>query len=669
MTRIDAPGPGEEATVIALVLRQALEQPGRRAALVTPDRGLARRVAAELTRWDLEVDDSAGTPLSHSPPGTFLRLTGELAASGLAPLALLSTLKHPLAGGGQSPAEFRARVRLLERVALRGPRPGPGFAGLKRTLRAARTHPELREAGRGKELGDWLAGLERTAAAFLRALRRAKRLGEILDAHVAFAEALAATTEEDGAQRLWAGEAGSVAADVVAELREAAADAPAVRGESYPALLASLLAGRVVRPPYGGHPRLAIWGPLEARLQHVDVVVLGGLNEGTWPAETEPGPWLSRPMRADFGLPPAERRLGLAAHDFAQLMGAPRVYLTRATRVEGTPSVPSRWLLRLDALLQAFDLAEAMSEGAAEWLAWAAAIERPARQIEPAAPAPTPPLAARPRRLSVTRIETWMRDPYDLYAEQILGLEALASIDADPGAAELGTLVHEALETFLKAHPTALPDDPEAALLAIGRRVFAPERVKPGVRAFWWPRFRRLARWFAEQERARRRGLARSYGEVTGALELGGPGGAFTLTATADRIDRLDAGALAILDYKTGSPPRDKEVELGFAPQLPLEAAIARAGGFKGLRRAEVARLEYWRVSGGEPPGQEMPLDLDPADQAERALAGLAALIARFDDEQTPYLARPRPEYARTYSDYPHLARVKEWGAAGDGER
>jgi ATP-dependent helicase/nuclease subunit B len=670
VTRIDAPGPGEEAAVIALILRRALETPGRRAALVTPDRGLARRVAGALARWGVAVDDSAGAPLSHTAPGGFLRLSAEMMAGGLAPLALLAALKHPLAAAGQVPAGFRARVRTLERLALRGPRPAPGFAGLTRALRAAAKDKHRRREDRQAVPGlvDWLKALEALAKPFARALGRAKTLRELLDAHIGFAEALAATDRESGPVRLWAGEAGTVAANFVAELREAAGGIPAPGAAAYPAYLTALLGAKAVRPPYGSHPRLAIWGPLEARLQQVDLVVLGGLNEGTWPAVVEPGPWLSRPMRADFGLPPPERRLGLAAHDFAQLLGAPEVYLTRATRIEGAPSVPSRWLLRLQAVLGAIEPGVDIAAAAPQWLAWAEELDSPGEPLPAVRPAPAPPLEARPRRLSVTRIETWMRDPYDLYAERILKLTALDDLDSDPGAAELGTLVHEALEKFLEAYPSDLPADPEAELIEIGREVFSPERVRPGVRAFWWPRFRRIARWFAREELGYRAGIDGSRGELRGVLEIAAPGGPFTLTATADRIDRLAGGALAIVDYKTGGPPTKKEVALGFSPQLPLEAAIARAGGFAELPAAPVARLEYWRVSGGEPPGERKALKLDADAEAEAALDGLRELIARYDDPETPYPARPRPEWARRFSDYRHLARVKEWGAGEEEE-
>ncbi|MFQ5773735.1 MAG: double-strand break repair protein AddB [Kiloniellaceae bacterium] len=660
--RIDCPGPGEEAAVIALVLRRALAEEGCRAALVTPDRGLARRVAAELGRWGLAVDDSAGVPLSDTPPGTFLRLSAEMIASAQAPLPLLAALKHPLAAGGRAPGDFRARVRELERRVLRGPRPAAGFAGLKRALRAAR------EKGRRDELRAWLAELEAMAAPFAKALRAGRPLAEIVDAHLGFAEALAASAEESGPARLWAGEAGAAAAGFVADLRAAAGGAPRLKGEQYPAVLTALLVGQVVRPRYGSHPRLSIWGPLEARLQHVDVLVLGGLNEGTWPAEVDPGPWLSRPMRADFGLPAPERRIGLAAHDFAQAFCAPRVFLTRATRVEGAPSVPSRWLLRLDALLDAFGLRPLIEDGARSWLDWAEALDRPTHPIQVGPPAPRPPLEARPRTLSVTKVETWMRDPYGLYAREILGLEPLKPIDSDPGAADFGIIIHKGLETFLATYPEALPDDPEAALIAIGREVFERTGARPGVWAFWWPRFRRIARWFAGMERERRTELARSFAELRGALRLEAPGGPFELIAKADRIDLLRDGSLAILDYKTGALPSKKEVDLGFAPQLPLEAAIALAGGFAGVPRAAVARLEYWRVSGGEPAGEAKPLKADPAEQSALALAGLTRLVTAFDDAETPYHATPRPQWARRFDDYGHLARAKEWAAGGLGE-
>lgn len=663
LQRIDCPGASEEAAVIALLMRETLEEDGKRAALVTPDRALARRVATELSRWGLTVDDSAGQPLATSSAGSFLRLTAEMIAGKLEPLAALAALKHPMASGGQSRESYLKILRLMEKLAWRGVRPAAGFAGLLASLAEESDRPD-REAQRAA-CSAFTAWLSQTASDFEAALESGESLESIIDAHIAFMEALAASDTESGAERIWLGEAGTALAGFVDELRDAAQSLQKISRWRYPALLSSLLEGRVVRQSFSSHPRLSILGPLEARLLHPDVMILGGLNEGTWPIEVDSGPWLSRPMRADFNLPSPERRIGLSAHDFAQAASAPRVYITRATRVDGTPTVPSRWLLRLDALLQGLGLSEALTGEAPDWLAWAEMLDKPVRTSRGKPPAPQPPLAARPRRLSVTRIETWRRDPYALYAREILRLRPLDPIDADPGGAEKGTIIHAILERFLETYPERLPADPEARLLEFGAEVFEQAAVRPGLRAFWWPRFLRIAEWFSGAEQAWREQALKSYPERSGRLVLSAPGGPFELTAKADRIDALRDGGFAILDYKTGRIPTDPEVEMGYAPQLPLEAAMFNAGAF-GELRGDVTQLSYWRLTGGSTAGEIKPLKQSAALSAEAALAGLTGLITRFDDPDTPYPAQPRHDRRLRFNDYAHLARIKEW-TAGEG--
>ena len=655
--RIDCASPQEEAGVIAIVMRRALETPGRTAALVTADRALARRVAAELRRWRIEVNDSAGEPLGETAPGTFLRLTARMIAEQAAPVPLLAALKHPLAAGGQAPAAFRRSVRAMETAILRGPRPAPGFGGLRKALKE----------GDGV-IRPWLEGLEAAAAPFaaLMALPKAD-LRKLLQAHIEFSEWLAGSDGEAGAARLWSGEAGTQAAHFVAGLMEAAPALPPVAPAQYPALLDALMEDHVVRPPFGRHPRLQIWGPLEARLQHADCMILGGLNEGIWPPAAAGDPWMSRPMRADFGLPPPELRIGLSAHDFVQCCGAQEVYLTRARRIEGTPTIPARWLQRLDALLaMGTEGATALRAAEPALLAWWHALDRPAVPSGPRpAPAPTPPVAARPRQLSVTKIETWIADPYSIYARDILRLKVLDPVDADPSAAERGSIIHRILDAFVREHPNALPPDAEARLLALGRAHFEAAGARPGVLAFWWPRFERIARWFLETERTRRPAALPLATEVEGVLDLEGPAGLFRLTAKADRIDRTKAGALEIIDYKTGGVPPKKHVAEGRCPQLSLEAAIAAAGGFADVDAAEVAALAYWKLSGAETAGEITAIGDDAGALGRTAAQGLRGLVARFDDPATPYHPVPRPALAPRWNDYAHLARHKEWSVPG----
>ncbi len=655
LARYDCVSPQDEAATAALLLRRVLETPGMTAALVTPDRELARRVTAELRRWDIDIDDSAGLPLARTPPGVFLRLVLDLADSALAPVPLLAALKHPLTAGGIAPEAFRDAARRLEQ-AIRGPRPAPGFAGLREAL-TGKNGPPLRR---------FVDRLERAVGNLARLLDADNApLDQLVAAHVDAAERLAATDRETGPSRLWHDAAGEAAARFCHELIDAAGDFPPLPGRHYPALFESLATGAVVRPAYGRHPRLAIWGLVEARLQQADLVVLSGLNEGTWPGPAAYDPWMSRQMRQEFGIAVPERAIGIAAHDFAQALGGPNVALTRAARREGVPTVPSRWLLRLDAVLRAVGL-EGRLGPEPEIAAAAALRDQPSRR-QPRPPAdPRPPLAARPRQLPVTQIETWIRDPYAIYARHILKLKALEELDLDPGRAELGTTVHKALAKFVERHPYQLPLFAEDELVEIGRECFAPILSRPGVWAFWWPRFVRVARWFVAEERRRRVDLIECLAERKGELVIAAGGGPFTITAIADRLDRLDTGGLVLIDYKTGALPTRAEIDNLVAVQLPLEAAIARDGFFAGYRdgavlSGEAAALEYWRLPGGEPPGVREPIaGGDPAVLIDRVLARVCALIDSFDDPATPYRPVPDPRWRPRFSDYAHLERLDE---------
>ena len=663
VTRLTCPGPREEAEAIALMMRERLEAPGRTAALVTPDRDLARRVAALLDRWGLTVDDSAGQPLAVTPPGALLRLLAEAAAEDLAPAALLDLMRHPLVAAGEDIGRLRDLVRRLDREALRGPRPPGGLDGLRRAIDArVKTRP-----GPLLKLLDRMEGLLGPFATLMSG--PAVPPAALIDSHMACAEALCATRTEPGALRLWAGTAGEAAAAFAAEVRDACEGLPPLEPRHYPGVLDTLMTGRAVRRPHGGTPRLSILGPLEARAWHADLMILGGLNEGTWPPDPGADPWMSRPMRAAFGLPAPEQRIGLSAHDFAQAMAAPAVALTRAERVEGAPTVPSRWLLRLEAAAEATGLGPAWTACAGgPWLAWAAALRAVAAVQPTPPPAPTPPVEARPTRLSVTRIETWRRDPYAIYARSVLGLEALDALDRALTPADYGTLVHAALERFRRDHPADLPDDAGARLLDAGRAVFAEVLGDAAAATFWWPRFQRTAQWIIEEEQRRAATLKRVHVELSGRLELGGVSRPFTLTGTADRIEQHTDGALVVVDHKTGQPPAKKEVAAGYAPQLPLEAAMIAAGAFEGVSGdAPVRALEYWRLHGARDRAGEVRSVADkPAALADEALAGLVALVNLYADPATPYPARPVPDKAPRYSDYDHLARVAEWSTAGD---
>lgn len=651
MALIEAADPAEEAAVVALALRQALETQGRSAALVTPDRALARRVAAELERWDIAIDDSAGRPLAHTPPGAFLCLLAEAADTGFAPVPLLALLKHPLAMLDGEAAQFRSHARALDML-LRGPRPDAGLNGIARAISKG---PE--------ELQSWFARVASVLRPFGDGLAgREIAIADAVALHIEAAERL--SSDAAGAIALWRGEAGEEAAALVAELSRAAADLPAIEASAYAPLFAALAGEVAVRPGFGRHPRLAILGPLEARLQSFDLTILGGLNEGTWPGAAATDPWFSRPMRKTIGLEQPERAIGLAAHDFATLAAGRQVILTRATKSEGSPSIASRWVQRLIQLARGLGLEHRLA-AATPYIALHAALEEPEATTRMERPAPRPPLAARPRALSVTEIETWLRDPYAIYARRVLGLRPLDPIDAEIGPLERGSAVHKALEDFVGAHPDELPHDALARLIEIADRVFRDMAIPKAALALWRPRFLNAAQWFVGVERERRAGIARSHIEIAGELVVASPGGPFRLYGRADRIDELRTGGAAILDYKTGAPPSDKQVRELLAPQLPLEAVILAAGGFAGIAPLDAAELVYLRFAGGAKPGEVRKIKVEAMEIAAEAAKRLGERIAFFDDEATAYHSRVKPYRADVSGDYDHLARVREWSLTG----
>ena len=657
---IQAADPAQEALSIALALRETLETPGRTAALVTPDRNLARRVAAEMARWNVSIDDSAGRPLAHTAAGTFLCLLAEAAQTRFAPVPLLALLKHPFARAGQD--GFRAHARELDRWCLRGPRPDPGLAGIANAIAkagGARRPPPSESlaqlAAWWENLAGLLAPLEEVFA------QQQAPLNALLDIHIAAAEALA--RDANGDCPLWARDDGEAAFQLVAALAAAADDLDPIEPQAWPPLFRLLAMKTPVRTAFGRHPRLAILGPLEARLQRFDRIVLGGLNEGTWPQSAGADPWFSRPMRASLGLEQPERSIGLSAHDFAMLAAGPDVLLSRSLKADGAPTIASRWLQRLEQLTRGLGLADALRPRQDYAKLAARLLDIPQSQ-RLARPAPTPPVNTRPRRLSVTEIETWLRDPYAIYAKHVLGLRPLDALDEPIGPLERGTALHKALELFIDKYRGGLPDDAERQLIAIADQVFAEAGIPKAALALWRPRFAGAARGFIAVERERRSAIAQTFLETHGTRKFSAPGGDFILSGQADRIDILKDGSAAILDYKTGAIPSGPQVQELLAPQLPLEGAILSEGGFGDIGKKIAQELIYLSLANEEKAGKPVHVR-DAAALAGRAAEKLAQRIASFDQPDTPYLSRVQPYRADITGDFDHLARVREWSPSG----
>lgn len=638
---------GQEASAIAVIMRDTLNTASKTAALVTTDRNLARRVAAELERWQIKIDDSAGKPLHLTPVGIYLRSILEVLEADFSDSSVLALLKSPFIRLNSDLASVRRRVRDYE-LALRT----PAYSGIKKEI------PEklLQDVVLLKQTIRPLAELYANPQADFTAL---------LQTHLQVAEALSGSKNGGGDKVLWRGDDGRKAAALFSKVLPQLKVLEQIDPKQYAAVLTRLMATETVRPLYGTHPRLKILGPIEARFNQYDVVIIGEVNEGVWPVLPSSDPWMSRPMKKDFGMPLPEKAIGVMAADFCQLMCAPEVYLTRAKRVTGTPMNKSRWLLRLETVLKAYGK-EAETLLDYKYTSLARLQDTPAVQDKIVVPAPKPPIESRPRRLSASWLERLICDPYSVFAAKILRLKQLDAPDKDLSFADYGNLIHGILEEFNTKFPQELPSDAREQLINIGLNKFQSAEISAELRAFWWPSFVKTVDWVLAQEAICRPDIKQIYNEVEGQMEFAAPAGPFIAEARADRLNFNKDGSIDIIDYKTGSIRSNKQVHAGYAPQLPIEGLIAASGGFskngRKIPTGKVNKLSYWRL------GNKITEITETDKVLAQTRENLQKLISAFDFETTPYLARPNPKYVPKYSEYDHLERIKEWATEEDDE-
>lgn len=638
---------GQEASAIAVIMRDTLNTASKTAALVTTDRNLARRVAAELERWQIKIDDSAGKPLHLTPVGIYLRSILEVLEADFSDSSVLALLKSPFIRLNSDLASVRRRVRDYE-LALRT----PAYSGIKKEI------PEklLQDVVLLKQTIRPLAELYANPQADFTAL---------LQTHLQVAEALSGSKNGGGDKVLWRGDDGRKAAALFSKVLPQLKVLEQIDPKQYAAVLTRLMATETVRPLYGTHPRLKILGPIEARFNQYDVVIVGEVNEGVWPVLPSSDPWMSRPMKKDFGMPLPEKAIGVMAADFCQLMCAPEVYLTRAKRVTGTPMNKSRWLLRLETVLKAYGK-EAETLLDYKYTSLARLQDTPAVQDKIVVPAPKPPIESRPRRLSASWLERLICDPYSVFAAKILRLKQLDAPDKDLSFADYGNLIHGILEEFNTKFPQELPSDAREQLINIGLNKFQSAEISAELRAFWWPSFLKTVDWVLAQEAICRPDIKQIYNEVEGQMEFAAPAGPFIAEARADRLNFNKDGSIDIIDYKTGSIRSNKQVHAGYAPQLPIEGLIAASGGFskngRKIPTGKVNKLSYWRL------GNKITEITETDKVLAQTRENLQKLISAFDFETTPYLARPNPKYVPKYSEYDHLERIKEWATEEDDE-
>lgn len=641
VTALEFANPAEEAQAIALAIREAVETPGETVALVTPDRALASRVSAHLARWNILADDSAGQPLSATAGGSLLLALANAAVDRFAPVSLLTLLKHPLVRMGEGRRVWLDGARKLD-LALRGPRPAPGLHAIAKFLNDGDERARKTRQAAETFWNEAMPLLEPLAG----------RLPGDLPGLVGLLRETATTLAGDA---VWAGQAGRSLAELVAALEANEVQGPDnVSAAALPQLLRQLMDGIAIRPGYGGHPRVFIWGLIEARLQSADTMILAGLNEGTWPQLPAPDPWLAPRIRRDLGLPSLERRIGLSAHDLAGALGAPRVILTRAARDARSPTIASRFWLRLETMTGGLPPPPVRYDLLARRI-----DAHPGQPERAPRPAPCPPVEERPKAINVTDADRLAADPYAFYAKAMLGLSAIDPIDADPGPAWRGSLIHSVLEGWAKQDGYA-----DGALVRRMTGALSAETIHPLIRALWQPRLIEAAEWIEGQVAANRaEGRLPGPSEEFGTSEVAG----ITIRGRVDRIDRLADGSLAVIDYKTGEPPSNAQVKEGFAMQLGLIGLIAEQAGFAGFR-GQVNMVEYWSLARDQrsrtygkvsSPVTGRTAVSEPGEFVDLIVEKFRNAAALWLTGSEPFVAKRRPEYA--WNDYDQLMRLEEW--------
>lgn len=634
--RIDCDNLNEEALTIALILREVLETPEKTAALVTNDRMLARRVILEMKRWNVELDDSAGTPLHHTPVGVFLSLIANAGKEIFNGTTLISLLKHPLAADTVFPTELRNRVKNAEKI-------------------ARKNHTPL------------LLELNTDINPFKELFASPKYVPFeiLLKEHLKLAEKLATSSDRSGIERLWSNEAGQAAYTFLTELSAYASILGDILPSSYPDIFTFLISSISVRSKYGMHPQLDILGPIEARLTHPDVCIISGLNEGSFPLLPDAGPWLSRPMRQTIGLPSLEAKITTQEMDFAHCFCSPEVYLTRSLKMDGSPTIPSRFLSRIEAVLQASNI-----EWDIEYPQLARLLDKPTLFEKIERPSPKPPVAVRPKTLSVTNVELLMRNPYAIYAKYILNLYPLDNLEEIEERQIYGSAIHSSFETFLKETPFS--DDLSSLADLICQNLKKAGMQEASI-AFYQTKVEKIAAFLIAEQQKRKetifKSLIENKGEITFFLSDKTP---FKLTGKADRIDILTDDCIEIIDYKTGSLPTFTDIENGYSPQMPLEAVIAQKNGFSEIINPDKINLSYWKLTGKKSGGEitsvpSVSKKMETAVLLENSFDGMRRILEEFNQEARAYEASPHPEKVK-FNNYEQLSREKEWLNADDSE-
>lgn len=627
---IEASNQGEEARLIGVAIRQALEEGKKKILCISGDQNLLSRISAELEFWNLSILPQQTQSLLETPLGTFLHLAALWVSAPFPATVIAAIFKHPFS------ADKKEIWSLFERHVLRTWTGTISIPTLEYLMNRTQQNLEpalwdqlkvfydslkdhLGFSEGSHSLGYYLSKIE---SLFAWVVGKEQKIEELL---IEFSSA-----EGIFFQELWA------------DLKKSF-DLEIKNPHNFSEIFLTLFKGHRMPLTGRGNENIFLINPSEARFMEGDFKILAGLNEGIWPTEPSVDPFFSASMRKALNLPSVEMRLGQSAHDFlSYLCGPGKILITRSLQIGGVPSVSSRFLSHLELAAKAHGLRIPLN---LYLKPWTKILYHETERVACSPPKPLPPLEHRPTRFSVTDIPLLLEDPYSIYAKYILNLKRLEPFEGAEKPRLFGIFVHDILHRWPLTSGTILDEEFEGrAKLLFELYLGSIEKSR-----FWWEKFLILAHW-VKQQKSLENTLTEIKGEVTFAVE----DKLFTLVGKADRIDWDKEGAI-IIDYKTGSVPSLLDIKSGKAPQLPLEALIFLKKGFSNIPILSLNALQYWGVLSEELVSIEEDLPLLVSQTQKK----LEQLMGSFYKPTTPYLAHPRG--FRTQGFYDHLSRVQEW--------
>lgn len=453
---------------------------------------------------------------------------------------------------------------------------------------------------------------------------------QLLSAHIAFASNIAK-------QPLWQEREGEELEKFLQILQNNSENLGFILAKDYPRILQHFLNSAYYRLENTDYS-ITIAKPIDARLHSADLVILSGLNENIWPETQVIDPFFNRSLQAKLGLPLLEQTIGEEAHNFFCFSQAKEVFFTRAEKISGSSTTPSRWLLRIETLAKKLNinLIEKSHNSSLTIIENNLKNENDIAMV---------PVELRPKQLSVTQIEKLVFNPYYIYVDSILSLKKLLPIERKISALDFGLFIHKALELYNANSEKSLE-----RLLNSGRQALSLLNLaQQQLQIVFWSRFVRIAQWFIANENQKNK----IYLEIKGRAKIGDN---FILIARADRLEIATNNAVDVIDYKTGNLSTYKSIQTGRTLQLLLEGIIAARGGFDCQKKlGNVENLKYIKLSGSEDPVEILEIDLTNDDLLVRAEKYLNDLIKEYEDPATAYHYTKAKKIG--YCEYSHLAR------------